>query len=158
MLVRMENDIYQAPRRVLKELYIGIIMWISVIMILGVFVMRPLLLFEAGLIVGGAGACLQAYGIYDTLDRALELSKKNAKSFAMVRSILRLILCLVLMGGAALIHWSAFVGTAVGLISLKVSALLNPVVKKIIYKNIKNSQIHDKKDMEKESDDNISVL
>lgn len=141
---------YEAPKRVLKELYIGIAVWVGFLMILGVPVMRPLLLFEGGLLLGGAGACLQAYGIYDTLDRALELPKKNAKSFATGRSILRLVLCLLLMGGAAVLHWSAFVGVAVGLISLKVSALLNPLIKKIIYKNIQISQKHDKNDRQSE--------
>ena len=131
---------HNGREQVLLELYIGIGVWVCILMLIGAFFMRPFWIFALALIVGGGGACLQAYSIYDTLDRALELPRKNAKSFATGRSILRLILCMGLMAGGIMIHWVAFVGVTVGLIALKVSALLNPVLKKFLYKGIDNSE------------------
>lgn len=119
-------------RKVLKELYIGIIIYACVFMIIGIIFMRPVWLYALALAVGALGACFQAYHIYDTLDRALDLSAKSAKSFASVRCIFRLVLCMALMIGGILIDWAAFVGVAVGLMGLKISAFLNPVVKKLI--------------------------
>lgn len=128
-------------RKVLKELYIGIGIHVVVFMIIGSIFMRPVWIYIPALIVGGLGACFQAYGIYDTLDRALELSSKGAKSFATTRSIFRLIMCMAIMIGGILIHWTAFVGVTVGLLGLKISAFMNPFVKKLIIKFNGNKEI-----------------
>ena len=116
--------------RVLKELYIGIGLWVAVFMILGCIFMRPIWIYALSLVVGGAGACFQAYSIYDTLDRTLDLAPKGAKSFATARSILRLLICMALMIGGILIHWTAFVGVTIGLMCLKFSAFINPLIRK----------------------------
>ena len=146
------------PKQVLLELYIGIGIWVCILMLIGAFFMRPFWIFAPALVVGGGGACLQAYSIYDTLDRALELPRKNAKSFATGRSILRLILCMGLMAGGIMIHWVAFVGVTVGLIALKVSALLNPVLKKFLYKGIDNSEDIDSVDRVNDTPDTENVI
>lgn len=119
---------------VLKELYIGIGIVALFFMILGIIVMRPFWIFAIGLLLGASGACLWLYSMFDVLDKALDLTKKGAKNFVALRSILRLIIIMVFMGLALYIHWNAFVGVAVGLLSLKISALLNPYVKKYITK------------------------
>lgn len=119
---------------VLKELYIGIGIVAIFFLILGIIVMRPFWIYALGLLVGTIGACLWLYSMYDVLDRALDLGKKSAKSFVAVRSILRMLIILGLMAGALFIHWNAFVGVTVGLLSLKLSAFLNPAVKKLMSK------------------------
>ena len=121
-------------RRVLKELYIGIAVHAFIFMIIGIIFMKPWWMYAIALIVGALGACGQAYGMYDTLDKALDLTAKGAKSFAMIRSILRLLICMALMIGAIIIHWTAFVGATVGLLGLKISAFINPLVKKLLAK------------------------
>lgn len=121
-------------RKVLKELYIGIAMYAFIFAIIGIIFMRPIWMYLLSLAVGALGAGLQAYSIYDTLDITLDLSEKKAKSFAMLRSMSRLIICLVLMVVAVLIHWTAFVGVTIGLLGLKISAFINPIVKKITTK------------------------
>lgn len=132
-------------RRVLKELYIGIAIYAFIFMIIGIIFMKPVWVYAVSLLVGAAGACVQAYNMYDTLDRALDLPAKNAKGFTMIRSMLRLLICMVLMIGGILIHWTAFVGVTVGLLGLKISAFFNPVVKKIM---IKLERVDDTLDIE----------
>lgn len=121
-------------RRVLKELYIGIIVSAIVFMIIGCIFIRPIWIYAISIAVGGAGACIQAYSIYDALDRSLELDPKKAEAFSSFRSMLRLLLCLGLMVGAIIIHLTAFVGVTVGLFTLKISALINPFIKKYMNK------------------------
>lgn len=124
--------------KVLKELYIGIVLSGLFFMLVGIIFVRPAWMYALGIIVGMAGACFQAYHMYDTLDRGLELRSDKAKSFVTIRSIFRLGICLVLMAIAIMIHWAAFVGVAIGLICLKFSAFLNPFITKYINKNKDN--------------------
>lgn len=125
----------EEPRKVLKELYIGIAITVMFFMLVGAFVIRPYWVFVLALIAGGLGACLQAYGIYDSLDRMLELPEKSAKGFAISRSMIRITLCGVAMAVAVKIHWVAFVGVSVGLLSLKIGALINPFIRKKLRKD-----------------------
>lgn len=121
-----------AARRVLMQLYIGIGIYFAVFGVLGVIFMRPIWLFILSLFVGCAAACFIAYNMYDVLDRALELETGKAKSFVTVRSMIRLGVCLVLMAAGIMVDWVSFVGVTVGLLGLKVSAFLNPLIRKIM--------------------------
>lgn len=120
-----------AARRVLMQLYIGIGMYFVVFGVLGIIFMRPIWLFIVSLFVGCVAACFIAYNMYDVLDRALELETGKAKSFVTVRSMIRLAVCLVLMAAGIMIDWVSFVGVTVGLLGLKVSAFLNPMIRKL---------------------------
>lgn len=120
-----------AARRVLMQLYIGIGIYFAVFGVLGVIFMRPIWLFIISLLVGCAAACFIAYNMYDVLDRALELETGKAKSFVTVRSMIRLGVCLVLMAAGIMVDWVSFVGVTVGLLGLKASAFMNPLVRKV---------------------------
>ncbi len=120
--------------RVLKELYIGIAIYALIFALIGIIFMRPIWIYLLALVVGAVGAGFQAYSIYDTLDITLELSEKKAKNFAMIKSMTRLVICLVLMIVAIIIHWTAFVGVTIGLLGLKISAFMNPIIKKLTTK------------------------
>lgn len=125
---------------VLKELYIGIGLAAIFFLILGIIVMRPFWIFALGLLAGCVGAGIWLYGMYDVLNRALDLDREGAKKFVTIRSILRLVLIMAFMGIALVIHWNAFVGVAIGLLSLKISALMNPFVKKYVTKTVEISK------------------
>lgn len=126
--------------KVLKELYIGITIVVLFFLLLGIILMRPYWIFALGLLAGTLGAFAWVYNMYDTLDRALDLSKKSAKSFVAIRSILRQLLAATMMGIALVIHWSAFVGVAIGFLSIKISGLINPHIKKFLYKQDNNDR------------------
>ncbi|MBE5943474.1 MAG: hypothetical protein E7258_01000 [Lachnospiraceae bacterium] len=121
-------------RRVLKELYIGILICTAIFLVIGCIFMRPIWIYALGILVGGAGACAQAYGIYDTLDLILSMDPKSAKGKATLKSITRILICLILMTVAIVLHWAAFVGVTIGLLTLKFSAMINPFIRKHITK------------------------
>lgn len=146
-----------AARRVLMQLYIGIGIYFAVFGVLGVIFMRPIWLFILSLFVGCAAACFIAYNMYDVLDRALELETGKAKSFVTVRSMIRLGVCLVLMAAGIMVDWVSFVGVTVGLLGLKVSAFMNPLVRKITGDVAVEVQEDTASDEEEASNDNIEM-
>lgn len=117
-------------RKVMKELYIGIAVTVVFFAILGAFFIRPIWLYEVSLLVGGSMSCLFLYQMYDCLDRALDMQSKSAKQFVTVRVLLRLIVRAALLVGSIMIHWACFVGVTVGLLATKISAYINPFVKR----------------------------
>lgn len=118
-------------RKVLKELYIGILIHVVLFMLIGAVFMRPVWIYEVALLVGGIASCLMMFNVYDCLDRALEMQAKSAKSFMTVRVLLRLVIRLGLMVAGIMIHWTAFVGVVIGLLAPKTSAYLNPHIRKM---------------------------
>lgn len=146
-----------AARRVLMQLYIGIGIYFAVFGVIGVIFMRPIWLFILSLFVGCAAACFIAYNMYDVLDRALELETGKAKSFVTVRSMIRLGVCLVLMAAGIMVDWVSFVGVTVGLLGLKVSAFMNPLVRKITGDVAVEVQEDTASDEEEASNDNIEM-
>ena len=146
-----------AARRVLMQLYIGIGIYFMVFGILGVIFMRPIWLYMISLFAGCAASCFIAYNMYDVLDRALELETGKAKSFVTVRSMIRLGVCLVLMATGIMVDWVSFVGVTVGLMGLKVSAFMNPLVRKITGDVAVAVQENEALDEKEASDDNIEM-
>ena len=124
-------------RRELKELYLGIIIVEVFFLIIGIFLMRPYYLFAIGIGIGILGAFFEVYHMYDCLDKALSMPPKNARSYVTSRSFIRLVSSAALMLIGFCIHWVTFVGIAISLISIKVSALVNPLVRRITDKGSK---------------------
>lgn len=117
-------------RELLKQLYIGIGIVVAVFAVIGAIFMRPIWIYELALVVGGAVACFLLYHTYDSLDRALDMQAKSARAFVTIRVLFRLFLRAGLLVGAILIDWSAFVGVVIGLLSIKLSAYINPLIKR----------------------------
>ena len=127
-------------RRVLIELYAGIIIYtifgIVVGVILGVIYGGFAWLFIPGLIAGSFVACYQAYHINKSLDKALGSGDgSKANNYMVLQSMIRLLISAAVMIVAVLICWQAFVGTAIGLMSLKISGYMNPLVRKLMGHN-----------------------
>ncbi|MDE6025399.1 MAG: ATP synthase subunit I [Lachnospiraceae bacterium] len=139
------------------QLYIGIGIYFAVFGVLGVIFMRPIWLFIISLLVGCVAACFIAYNMYEVLDRALELESGKAKSFVTIRSMIRLGLCLVLMAVGIMVDWVSFVGVTVGLLGLKVSAFINPLVRKITGDVAVEIQEDAAPDEKEASDDNMEM-
>ncbi len=117
-------------RELLKQLYIGIGVTVAVFAVVGAFFMRPIWIYEPALVVGGGAACFLMYHTYDCLDRALDMPVKGARTFITLRVLFRLVLRAGLLIAGILIDWSAFVGVAIGLLSIKISAFMNPLIKR----------------------------
>lgn len=117
-------------RELLKQLYIGIGITVVAFAAIGAIFMRPIWIYELALVVGGGAACFLLYHTYDSLDRALDMQAKSARGFVTLRVLFRLFLRAGILVAGILIHWSAFVGAAIGLMSIKISAYINPLIKK----------------------------
>ncbi len=121
--------------RALLELYVGIIICSLVFLFLGVFFAKPRLHYFLGVLVGALGAAYQAYGIYDTLDKALSSDKDSAKKYGMIKSMARLLISFLLMIIGIFISYAMFAGVVLGLMTLKLSGVLNPIIKTKILKH-----------------------
>lgn len=118
--------------RTLLELYIGVLLLGALILIIGLTFARPMWMYALGVVAGTATAMVQLYNMYDTLDRALDADESKARSYITSKSMLRLILITVVMVAAFFIGFTTFVGVVLGLFTVKLSALINPWLKKHI--------------------------
>lgn len=116
--------------RTLLELYIGVLLLGAGILLIGLIFARPMWMYALGVVAGTATAMVQLYNMYDTLDRALGAEEGKARSYITAKSMLRLILITVVMVVAYFIGFMAFVGVVLGLFTVKLSALINPWLKK----------------------------
>ncbi len=118
--------------RTLLELYIGVLLLGAVMLIIGLIFARPMWMYALGMVAGTATAMVQLYNMYDTLDRALDADESKARSYITSKSMLRLILITVVMVVAYIIDFTTFIGVVLGLFNVKLSALINPWLKKHI--------------------------
>jgi len=118
--------------RTLLELYVGIIVSGVIMLAVGLIFARPMWMYLVGVLGGTAGAAFQLYNMYDTIDRALSVDEGKARGYMTAKSMFRLIISAVIMMVAYFIGVAAFVGSILGLFSLKISALLNPFFKKLL--------------------------
>jgi len=118
--------------RTLLELYVGIIVSCIIMLGVGLIFLRPMWMYLVGIIGGGLGAAFQLYNMYDTIDRALSVDEGKARGYMTAKSMFRLIISAVIMVVAYFIGVATFVGSILGLFSLKISALINPLIKKVL--------------------------
>ena len=116
--------------RTLLELYIGVILLAIVILIVGLIFARPIWKYAVGVFLGAVTALLQLYNIYDTLDRALDADEGKARSYITAKSMLRLIIIAAVMVFSYFVGFTCFLGVVLGLFTVKLSALINPWLKK----------------------------
>jgi small-conductance mechanosensitive channel len=135
------TDSRKAPLQTIKELYIGLIIYGIFFVILGMIFMRPIWLYALALVAGLIASAGLIYDMYVNLDKALDMDSEKARSHTTAHSFLRLFVAAGLMVIGIVIHWSAFVGITVGLLGIKVSAFMNPWIRKILEKREQNTDI-----------------
>lgn len=118
--------------RTMLELYVGIIIVAIIFLVIGLIFARPMWMYFVGVLGGALGAAFQLYNMYDTIDRALSVDEGKARSYMTAKSMMRLILSAVIMVVAYMVGLPAFIGAILGLFSLKVAALINPIIKKVL--------------------------
>lgn len=118
--------------RTMLELYVGIIIVAIIFLVIGLIFARPMWMYFVGVLGGVLGAAFQLYNMYDTIDRALSVDEGKARSYMTAKSMMRLILSAVIMVVAYMVGLPAFIGAILGLFSLKVAALINPFIKKVL--------------------------
>ncbi|MCD7826091.1 MAG: ATP synthase subunit I [Clostridiaceae bacterium] len=118
--------------RVRRELILGIVIWMVPVMLLLVLLTpASRLAAAAGVLAGSAGAAGIVCHMYRSLDAALDLPPKQARTKAQLAALERTFLMGVLIVAAMLLpEYIHPAGVIFGLFGVKVSALMYPVLHK----------------------------
>lgn len=129
------NDNLKEAKETLKELIIGILLY-AVILCIGILVLfqgKYSIVFGIGL--GAAGAVIVAVHMFWSLNKSLDLGENGAVKRERFMVILRMVIMgLVASAGIIFPQWFHILGIFVGLLGLKVSAYLQPVLHNYILK------------------------
>ena len=135
MSEKIEND-----DSTFLELLLGILASGIVFCVAGIFFVSDKTGYVLGVLIGAVLAAFCIWHMRRTLDMALSLSQKNATSYAITRNLLRYGVIVLVFAG---ILWSKAanpLAAFLGLMSMKVSAYLQPFTHKIIKKLIKSNE------------------
>lgn len=118
------------------EMMVGIAFSTVVIMLVGILIGK--FSFVLGALMGGVVAAITLWHLFRSLNKTLNLSAQEAEKYGTTSAIIRL----GIMGLAiviAIVFPKVFhvLGVALGMLTLKFSAYLQPVFHKIITKNKK---------------------
>lgn len=117
----------------LIEMLLGIIISTTVLMLIGSLIVQKKAPFALGILFGGAVAVIVLIQLYYSLNKTLDLDSESAKSYSVRHAILRLmIMGAALVVGIVFYHALDILGILLGLLSLKFSAFLQPVIHKLI--------------------------
>ena len=111
--------------RTLAELIFGTLLISGVIALIGTICLPGRWFFLGGVIAGTVTAVLLVINMYDSIEAALTMNEKRARSYASFHAVLRIAVTAVLLGIAVWISLYAFAGLALGVASLKISGLLH---------------------------------
>lgn len=121
---------------ILRDLIFGIGLYFVVISLIGLAVVEDKAGYIMGAFFGSAWAVGMAVHMYLSLDKGLDMDPDSAQKYIFSRSMLRLFMMLVAVFLGALIPGLSFIGVVLGLLGLKVSALMQPLVSAYITKKI----------------------
>ncbi len=122
-LTRIRRD--RVAGRTLAELILGIWILSLVIALIGTIVLPGRWYFLGGVIVGAVAATLLVINMYDSIDAAISMNEKRARSYASWHGVLRILVTGVLLAIAIWISTYSFAGVALGVATLKLSGLLH---------------------------------
>lgn len=117
---------------VLRDLIFGIALYFIVISLIGVLVVEDRLAFVLGALTGCVVSCVMAVHMYRSLDRGLDMDPDAAGKYIFRQSMLRLFMMLVAVYLSLLLPRVSPVGVILGLLGLKLSGLMRPLVSSYI--------------------------
>jgi len=122
--------------RALAELIFGIVLISAVFALIGGIFLPGRWFFLGGLLVGAVTAVLLVINMYDSIEAAISMNEKRARSYASWHGVLRILITAVLLVIAIWIDVYAFVGLALGVVSLKLSGLLHGPISTLFGKGL----------------------
>ena len=129
-LMRIRRD--DEAGRTLAGLIFGCMLFGILVIIIGLVFVPKRLLFTAGVILGEIAAALFLINMYDTIETSLLMNEKRAKGFTFGRKTVRLIIAIAVLVITIILDVWMFAGAAIGLYTIKLSALTNPLIDKLI--------------------------
>lgn len=115
------------------EMLLGIVGSTLVIGIIGSMIARNKSAFVLGVFLGGITSVLILMLLYRSLERALSMGSKEAEKYSVRAAIIRLVLmCIPLVLSILFPNMLNVMGVFFGLMGLKFSAFLQPVMHKML--------------------------
>lgn len=120
-------------RQTLFEMMLGIVLAALVLFLIGGLLFRWKISFILGMLAGTAAAELLAVLMYFSVLVAAELPEEKASGYMIRMSVLRMVIMIVVIGAAVYFLQSyGLLGAMFGVMTLKLSAFLCPVIHKYI--------------------------
>ncbi|MDO5154530.1 MAG: ATP synthase subunit I [Eubacteriales bacterium] len=120
-------------KQTLKGIFIGIGIYALVIELVGVFFSGDLMAYTLGLLIGTAVATFLIFHMTKTLNRALDLPEVQATKYVRKQTFLRLFFMIVAMSIGLICERVNFIALVLGLLGVKIGALLAPYFLKKMY-------------------------
>ena len=126
----------QKEKRTLYELLAGIVVCL-ILFLLGNFFVSNHLAYMLGLVLGGGIAAFMSIHMYHALQKAMLYDAETAAKKVQKGTIVRVLLMMAGLAAALLLpQWISIIGVALGVLSLKFSAYLQPLTHKFLEKFI----------------------
>ena len=124
-------------KQTLCELIVGTFFCVLLFM-LGNLLVENHFSYTVGLIFGGVVSVGMSIHMYNSLQKAVLYDKENAQKKIQIGSLIRMVFMLIgLVLAVILPQYISFIGVALGILSLKFSAYLQPLTHKVL-KKIRN--------------------
>lgn len=120
-------------KETLTGFLIGIGIYTLLIEAVGLFFSEDILSYTLGLAFGAGIAVFLIFHMAKTLDRALDLSQAEASKYVKRQSFIRLFIMLVVMVIGLAVRRLNFIAIVLGLLGLKMGALIAPFFLKRLY-------------------------
>ena len=127
-------EILRQKNRTLLEMYFGMIFLGIVCQIVGAFIVQDQVRYAASLWFGILTAAVSAYHLYRTLDRGLDYDEKTASKVIFKGYVTRYVAIVVILGIIMITEVLNPLIVFMGYMSLKVTALLQPITHKLCNK------------------------
>lgn len=119
-------------KRTLADLIIGIAL-IDIVALAGNVFCKNKPAYSLGILLGCLVAVFMCIHMYVTLERAMLCDSKKAKAKTKLAAFLRMIVMVAaLAAGALLPDYVSIIGVMIGILALKVSALMQPLTDKFV--------------------------
>lgn len=123
----------KSKNRTLLEMHVGIIFFGLICQIIGAFIVKNQVTYALSLWFGIVTAIVSAYHMNRTLERALD-SGANAGGIALKGYLFRYIMLFIILLIAVIVESMNPLVVFLGYMSLKISALMEPITHKVVNK------------------------
>lgn len=120
-------------KETLTGFWIGIGLYAVLVEVVGIFFSEDILAYTLGLFFGVIIAVFLIIHMAKTLDKALDLPQEQATKYVKRRSFLRLFIMLTAMIISLAVDWLNFIALVLGMLGLKIGALIAPFFLKRLY-------------------------
>ena len=120
-------------KEIMTGFYIGIGIYAVLIEVIGLFFSGNILSYTLGLLMGVIAAICLFHHMANTLDYALDLPENAATKYVKKQSFLRLLIMLAVLTIGMVIESISFVTVLLGLLGLKIGALVTPFILRRLY-------------------------